>query len=108
MNFRAITLLTACALLAACSSNSKQTDFASVNQAADSCTRKLQTEHQFNISRRIPASTVYVNRPFTEDNHISYRAIPYFAAASIDKGNPGSAWRNCMARNNVATSAINS
>ncbi|MFS2225912.1 hypothetical protein [Pantoea sp. B65] len=108
MKFRFVTfVVTCCALLTACASSNQQNDsFASANEAAISCTRQLQVANQYNTGKKILAPILYVNRQFNHSDdkavsQTSYRAIPYFEATSVDRGSPGSAWRNCMVRNNV-------
>ncbi|WP_437615899.1 hypothetical protein [Erwinia sp. V71] len=105
MKLHTLAVLTAAFLLSACATGPKQdNNFAFVNQVATQCTEQLQVENQYVTGKRTLAPIAYVNREFKDVG--SSRAIPFFSAKALDKGSPGSAWRNCMARNDVKAEFI--
>ncbi|HHL2502271.1 TPA: hypothetical protein ACQ301_004401 [Yersinia enterocolitica] len=87
------------------------TMFDRVNHMAKSCVTKLSKMSAKNDDKHILTFAFYVSSqtvPVVKSDYTQSVkiAIPYFIADSLDNGEPGSAWRNCMREHQALVAQI--
>ncbi|KAA1195526.1 hypothetical protein [Photorhabdus heterorhabditis] len=91
--------------------NQTDTKFNQINSSAKDCVTELSKKITGNEGKHVFTFAFYVSsqsEPLGNSNYTKSvtTGIPYFTETTLDNGDPGSAWRNCMLKHNALVPQI--